>query len=212
MSILLAVTGGIAAYKAVDLARKLTTSGARVKTVMTENACRLVGPKSFEAVTGSAAHTDMWAAPDDHEIDHIALAEWAELVVVAPATANIIGKIAGGICDDLVSTVLCTCWAKPTLLAPAMNSNMWNNPRVQANVETVRQMGIKLIGPEEGPLACGAEGMGRMSEPQDILAAVEKLASEARAKKTGGSDNQDERTTDDRRGRTDDGRLTTKNQ
>jgi phosphopantothenoylcysteine synthetase/decarboxylase len=97
--------------------------------------------------------------------------------VVAPATANIIGKIANGICDDLLSTVLCTCWAKPALLAPAMNSNMWNNPAVQRNVKTAKEMGFELIGPEEGRLACGAEGIGRMSEPQDIIKAIERITS-----------------------------------
>jgi phosphopantothenoylcysteine decarboxylase/phosphopantothenate--cysteine ligase len=177
LKVLLGVTGGVAAYKAVDLARKLAGGGAIVKTVMTENACRLVGPKSFEAVTGSAAYTAMWENPEGHEISHIALVEWADIVVVAPATANIIGKVAGGICDDLLSTMLCVCWGKPTLLAPAMNNNMWSNPRVQANVETVKQIGFEIVGPDEGPLACGTEGMGRMSEPEAILAAVEKIAS-----------------------------------
>jgi phosphopantothenoylcysteine decarboxylase/phosphopantothenate--cysteine ligase len=175
LKVLLGVTGGVAAYKAVDLARKLVGGGAIVKTVMTENACRLVGPKSFEAVTGSAVYRGMWEDVEGHEINHIALVEWADIVVVAPATANIIGKIAGGICDDLLSTMLCVCWAKPTLLAPAMNNNMWSNPRVQANVETAKQIGFEIVGPEEGPLACGTEGVGRMSEPEVILAAVEKI-------------------------------------
>jgi phosphopantothenoylcysteine decarboxylase/phosphopantothenate--cysteine ligase len=177
LKVLLGVTGGVAAYKAVDLARKLVGGGAIVKTVMTENACRLVGPKSFEAVTGSAAYRGMWENVEGHEISHIALVEWADIVVVSPATANIIGKVAGGICDDLLSTMLCVCWGKPTLLAPAMNDNMWSNPRVQANVETAKQIGFEIVGPEEGPLACGTEGMGRMSEPEAILAAVEKIAS-----------------------------------
>jgi phosphopantothenoylcysteine decarboxylase/phosphopantothenate--cysteine ligase len=111
----------------------------------------------------------------------VALAEWADIVVVVPATANIIGKVAGGVCDDLLSTVLCTCWAKPTLVAPAMNSDMWANPAVQRNIETVRKMGWEVAGPERGRLACGAEGMGRMSEPQDILEAIEKVASKMKA-------------------------------
>jgi phosphopantothenoylcysteine decarboxylase/phosphopantothenate--cysteine ligase len=177
LNVLLGVTGGIAAYKAVDLARKLTSRGATVRTVITENACRLVGPKSFEGVTGSAVYTDMWDSSEDYKIKHISLVEWADLVVVVPATANIIGKVAAGICDDLLSTTLCVCWAKPTVFAPAMNNNMWGNPRVQANVETIKQAGFHLVGPEEGPLACGAEGPGRMAEPKDILAAVEKIAS-----------------------------------
>jgi len=183
LDVLLGVSGGVAAYKAVDLASKLTAIGARVKTVMTENACRLVGPKSFEAVTSSAVFTSLWETPGGHEIGHIALLDWADIVVVVPATANIIGKIANGICDDLLSTVLCACWAKPALLAAAMNSNMWNNPAVQRNVTVVKEMGFELIGPGEGRLACGAEGIGRMSEPEDILEAIEKIASKAKRKK-----------------------------
>ncbi len=183
LNVLLGVSGGVAAYKAVDLASKLSGAGAGVKTVMTENACRLVGPKSFEAVTSSAVLTSLWETPGGHEIGHIALVDWADIVVVAPATANIIGKIANGICDDLLSTVLCVCWAKPVLLAPAMNSNMWNNPAVQRNVKAVKEMGFELIGPEEGRLASGAEGIGRMSEPEDILEMVGKIASKAKRKK-----------------------------
>jgi phosphopantothenoylcysteine synthetase/decarboxylase len=181
LNILLGVAGGVAAYKAVDLASKLTARGARVSTVMTEAACRLVGPKSFEAVTRSAVYTTMWNRSEEYEISHIALVDSADLVVVAPATANIIGKIAGGICDDLLSTVLCACWPRiesgAALLAPAMNDKMWANPVVQNNVKTVKELGFQLIGPVEGRLACGAEGLGRMSEPQDITEAIETIAS-----------------------------------
>ncbi|MFH1716362.1 MAG: flavoprotein [Planctomycetota bacterium] len=182
LNILLGVTGGIAAYKAVDLASKLTAAGARVNTVMTEAACRLVGPKSFEAVTQSQVFTTMWSASEDCKIDHIALVDRSDIVVVAPATANIIGKIANGICDDLLSTVLCACWplieSGAALLAPAMNNNMWENPAVQNNVKMIKEMGFQLVGPVEGRLACGTEGVGRMAEPQDILKAIEKIASE----------------------------------
>jgi len=187
INILLGVSGGIAAYKVVDLASKLTAAGARVKTVMTEAACRLVGPKSFEAVTRSAVFTSLWDTPGEYEIDHIALVDWADIVVAAPATANIIGKIANGICDDLLSTLLCA--ASPLiesgaiLLAPAMNNNMWANPAVQRNIKTIKQMGFQLIGPETGRLACGTEGIGRMSEPKDILEAIEKIASKVKRKK-----------------------------
>lgn len=177
LNILLGVTGGIAAYKAVDLASKLTAAGAGVRTVMTESACRLVGPKSFEAVTGAAVYTSLWTEPEGHKSGHIALADWARLVVVAPASADIIGKAANGICDDLLSTTLCICWATPTLLAPAMNTRMWENPAVQRNIETLRATGVRLVGPAAGRLACGAEGIGRMAEPQEILAAIEELAS-----------------------------------
>jgi phosphopantothenoylcysteine decarboxylase/phosphopantothenate--cysteine ligase len=183
LSVLLGVSGGVAVYKAVDLASSLTGAGAKVRTVMTENACRLVGPKSFEAVTQSAVYTDLWGSSQEHKIGHITLAEGADVIVVAPATANIIAKLANGICDDLLSTVLCTCWAKPVLVAPAMNSDMWNNPAVRRNIQTVKKMGVEVVGPEKGRLACGTEGLGRMSEPQDILEAIGRIASKVKRKK-----------------------------
>ena len=214
LNILLGVTGGIAAYKAADLASKLTSAGASVNTVMTESACRLVGPKSFETVTQSAVFTSLWdldarfnlRAPAswkgagressiENRVGHIALVEWADIVVVAPATANIIGKIANGICDDLLSTTLCACWSLiksgATLLAPAMNNNMWTNVAVQRNVRAVKEMGFGVIGPVKGRLACGTEAIGRMAEPQDILKAIEKIASKVKrgkhkATQTGG--------------------------
>jgi phosphopantothenoylcysteine decarboxylase/phosphopantothenate--cysteine ligase len=172
--VLLGVSGGIAAYKAVDLASKLTAAGASVKTVMTENACRLVGPKSFEAVTGSEVYTTLWDAAE-YKIGHINLADWTDITAVAPATANIIGKIANGICDDLLSTILCACWEKPTILAPAMNERMWTNPAVRRNIEMIKENGVEIVGPGRGRLACGGEGEGRMSEPGEILEAIEKM-------------------------------------
>ena len=186
-NVLLGVTGGVAAYKAVDLASKLIAAGAKVTPVMTENACRFVGPKSFEAVTCSAVCTDLWSPPEGHRIGHIALADWADIVVVAPATANIIGKIANGICDDLLSTTVCACWpliqSGAVLIAPAMNEKMWANPVVKKNVGTIRDMGIQLVGPVEGRLACGTKGLGRMSEPQEILEAIGKIESQIKRKK-----------------------------
>jgi len=213
LNILLGVTGGIAAYKAADLASKLTSAGASVNTVMTKSACRLVGPKSFEVVTQSAVFTSLWdldarfnlrapaswkgagressiehrASRIENPVGHIALVECADIVVVAPATANIIGKIANGICDDLLSTTLCACWplikSGATLLAPAMNNNMWTNAAVQRNVKAVKEMGFGVIGPVKGRLACGTEAIGRMAEPQDILEAVEKIASKVKSGK-----------------------------
>ena len=176
LNILLGVTGGIAAYKVVDLAGRLVAAGAGVRTVMTRSACRFVGPASFEAITGAPVYTSLWRNPEDHKIAHIALADWANLVVVAPASADILGKAANGICDDLLSTTLCTCWATRTLYAPAMNTRMWENAAVQRNVAALRQMGAQMVGPVAGHLACGAEGIGRMAEPQDILQAIEQLA------------------------------------
>lgn len=184
LNILLGVTGGIAAYKAVDLAGKLTTAGAKVHTIMTENAVRFIQPISFQSVTGSQVHTSMWAESAEFKINHIALAELTDIVVIAPATANIIAKIANGICDDLLSTTLCALWDKPILLAPAMNTNMWTNPAVKWNIKAVKEMGIQITGPATGRLACGTEGIGRMSEPSDILKAVEKIAAKRKSKKT----------------------------
>ncbi len=178
INILLGVSGGIAAYKVVDLASKLTAAGARVKTVMTEAACRFVGQKSFEAVTGSAVFTSLWSKSEEHRIKHVSLVDWADIVVVAPATANIIGKIANGICDDLLSATFCVCWQKPILLAPAMNGNMWNNPIVQRNLKTLKEMGFNSIGPTKGRLADGTIAEGRMSEPKDILEAIEKIVTD----------------------------------
>jgi phosphopantothenoylcysteine decarboxylase/phosphopantothenate--cysteine ligase len=181
VKIVLGVSGGIAAYKSVDLASKMTAAGALVRTVLTENALRLVGAKSFEAVTGGPVYTSMWEG-EEFKIGHINLADWADVVVVAPATANIIGKFANGISDDLLSTVLCACWAKPMVFAPAMNERMWTNPAVQKNVKSLGQMGIELIGPQRGRLACGEEGIGRMTEPQDILEAVVRIATKVKRK------------------------------
>jgi phosphopantothenoylcysteine decarboxylase/phosphopantothenate--cysteine ligase len=142
---------------------------------MTENACKFILPKSFEAVTGRAVYTSMWENPAGYEIGHISLADSANIVVVAPATANIIGKIANGICDELLSTTLCACWQKKVLFAPAMNEKMWQNPTVQKNVKTLKDLGFEMIGPEKGRLACGTEGIGRMSEVADIIKRLEQM-------------------------------------
>ena len=176
--IVLGVSGGIAAYKSADLASKLTSEGGRVNCVLTESACQLIGPKTFEAVTGQQVFTKMWSSPEEYSITHIGLAEKADIVVLAPATANIIGKIAGGICDDLLSTIMCAVWNKPVIIAPAMNNNMWSNPSVQKNIETLRQMNFNVIGPEIGRLACGTEAIGRMTEPADIIKQIELMASQ----------------------------------
>jgi phosphopantothenoylcysteine decarboxylase/phosphopantothenate--cysteine ligase len=169
LKVLLAVTGGVAACKAVQLAGRLARAGAAVRTVMTDAACRLVGPKSFEAVTGMGVYTDMWQMGPPDSIGHVKLADWAEVVVVAPATADVIAKIANGICDDLASTVVCACWGTSVILAPAMNDRMWKNPAVQSNVKRLVEAGYTVVGPEKGPLACGREGVGRMSEPEKII-------------------------------------------
>ena len=175
-NILLGVSGGIAAYKAADLASKLTGAGAVVRTIMTESACKLITPATFEAVTGQPVYTSLWQGPEDFKIGHIQNADWADAVIVAPATANIIAKVATGVCDDLLSTTLCACWNKKVLIAPAMNSNMWANPIVQNNMSVLTdQLKFNTIGPESGRLACGTTGPGRMAEPADILTALSEF-------------------------------------
>jgi phosphopantothenoylcysteine synthetase/decarboxylase len=174
--ILLGITGGIAAYKAADLASKLAGSQATVRTVMTEAACKLVGPATLEAVTGQPVYTSLWTGPEEFKISHIQLVDWADCIVVAPATADIIAKAANGICDDLLSTTLCVCWDKKVLLAPAMNSQMWANPIVQKNLGILtEQLKYKTVGPETGRLACGTEGVGRMAEVPAIMEALAGL-------------------------------------
>jgi phosphopantothenoylcysteine decarboxylase / phosphopantothenate---cysteine ligase len=168
--IVLGVTGGIAAYKAVDVARQLTLLGFDVKVVMTEHATRLVGPATFRSVTGNMVATGMFddaAAP----MQHITLAREADLLVVAPATANILGRMAHGLADDLLSTTLLAT-RSPILVAPAMNVEMWRHPATRANLEVLRGRGVNVVGPESGPLACGEEGEGRMSEPASIVKAA----------------------------------------
>jgi phosphopantothenoylcysteine decarboxylase/phosphopantothenate--cysteine ligase len=173
--ILLGVTGGIAAYKAAALASRLTGRGAIVKTVMTEHATRLVTPRTFQAVTGQPVYTSLWHDASASSMEHIDLVDWADVCVVAPATANIIAKTVHGLCDDLLSTLLCVAWEKPRLFAPAMNTHMWQNPVTQKNVALLADMGIQMIGPNPGRLACGTQGPGRMAEPEDILQSLETL-------------------------------------
>lgn len=182
IKVLLGVSGGISAYKSVDLAARLAKAGASVRTVMTANAARLVGAVSFEAVTGGDVYTSMWDRPQQ-DVGHIGLADWADIVVIAPATANIIGKIANGICDDLLSTTACACWAKLWVVAPAMNTRMWQSPAVQRNVEFMtRQMDCRFAGPETGRLACGDQGVGRMAEPGSIAQAVAEVAARLKSR------------------------------
>ncbi len=176
VNILLGVSGAIPVYKAADLASKLTSAGAKVRCVMTASAAKLVTPRTFQALTGMPVYTDLWTDPKDFSITHIDLADSADIIVVAPATANIIAKTANGICDDLLSTTLCACWNKPFLIAPAMNTQMWTNPAVQQNIETLKKRQIEIIGPETGRLACGTEGTGRMTEPADIIKRIEQIA------------------------------------
>ncbi|MDH4099664.1 MAG: bifunctional phosphopantothenoylcysteine decarboxylase/phosphopantothenate--cysteine ligase CoaBC [Nitrospirota bacterium] len=176
--VLLGVTGSIAAYKAVEIARGLVKKGALVQTVMTASACRFVTPLTFAAVTGQPVFTNEIDFTENGEMSHISLAAQSDLVIVAPATANIIGKAAGGIADDLLSTLLLVA-RPPILMAPAMNCRMYEHPAVQKNIETLRTRGIEMEGPCSGDLACGEEGSGRMADPSDIIARAEAMLAQS---------------------------------
>ncbi len=169
--ILLAISGGIAAYKAPELVRALRREGHLVRCALTPEATRFVAPLTLQALTGETVRSDLFDPGEEGEIDHIGLADWADLVLVAPATANLIAKMASGLADDLVSAVLLATRA-PILVAPAMNVNMWQHPATQANRETLALRGIDFVGPDAGELACGWQGEGRMSDPETIAEAV----------------------------------------
>jgi len=170
--ILLAVSGGIAAYKVPELVRALDRGGHAVRCVLTEAATRFVSPLVLQTLTREPVRTSLLDPGQEGQIGHIDLADWAEAAVVAPATANVLAKLAHGIADDAVTTVLLATRA-PLLVAPAMNVNMWEHPATQANLALLRARGVQFVGPDAGELACGWEGAGRMSEPAAIAGAVE---------------------------------------
>ena len=170
--ILLGVTGGIAAYKAVEVVSRLRKAGAEVRVVMTREATEFVTELTFREISGNPVAVDMWAPVQHWNVAHIALAEWADAVLVAPATANIIAKAALGVADDMLSTTLLAVTA-PVFFAPAMNSNMYAHPATQKNLDILVKRGLHIIPPGTGKLACGAEGPGRLAEPADIVAALE---------------------------------------
>jgi phosphopantothenoylcysteine decarboxylase/phosphopantothenate--cysteine ligase len=176
--VLLGVTGGIAAYKAAHLTRLLTAAGAVVTVVMSESATRFVGPDTFAALTGRPAHTSLWERPG--EVLHVRLAHEADLAVVAPATANLIAKLAAGIADDLLTATLLE-YGGPLVLAPAMHTGMWQHPATSGNAQVLRARGARIAGPVAGPLAHGDEGMGRMAEPEAIMEEVADALTDALA-------------------------------
>ena len=169
MRIIVGITGGIAAYKAPELVRLLKKQGHEVRCAATEHALQFVTRVTLETVSGAPLYSDLFASG---RTEHISLKDWGEMLIVAPATANIIGKVANGIADDALSTLLLAFSGKPVIMAPAMNCEMWAHPAVQRNIETLKAWGIRMVGPEEGELACGVSGVGRMSEPEAIAAAV----------------------------------------
>ncbi len=174
--IVLGVCGGIAAYKAAELVRLYVKAGAEVFVVMTEAARQFVTPLTFQTLSGNPVHGELFDLIQEREIGHISLAERADLVVVAPATANLVGKVASGIADDLLTTTLMATRA-PVLFAPAMNSNMWENPIYQHNQGKLQKLGYHFLEPATGLLACGWEGKGKLPDPEVILAETRRLLS-----------------------------------
>lgn len=173
--ILLCVCGGIAAYKAAELVRRLGDAGAQVQVAMTDNAQRFVGATTFQALSGRPVRTSLWDEAAEAAMGHIELARWPDRIVIAPATANTIARLAHGFADDLVST-LCLATDAPITIAPAMNRLMWANPATKANVETLRGRGVLVLGPEAGDQACGEVGEGRLLEPDAIVAALARAS------------------------------------
>lgn len=181
MKVLLGVTGGIAVYKACDLVRRLREDGQQVQVVMTGAATRFVTPMTFEVLTGRPVATSLWD-PSDPSIDHIRLARWPDVIAIAPATANTIGRLAHGLADDLLSTVVLASREDVcVLIAPAMNTAMWDNPLVQRNLEILRAVDggrrYRIVPPTAKTLACGEEGVGALADEAEILAAIEECKS-----------------------------------
>lgn len=172
--VLLIVSGGIAAYKSLELVRLLRRDGVAVSAVLTEGGAQFVTPLSLQALTEEKVYSSLWSLTDESEMGHIQLSRAADLLVVAPASANMLAKMAAGIADDLASTVLLAT-DKPVLVAPAMNVRMWTHPATQANMATLRGRGVHAVGPEEGAMACNEHGFGRLAEPPAILAAIQAL-------------------------------------
>ncbi len=174
--IVLGVTGGIAAYKSAEIVSRLRHSGANVHVIMTRNATEFIAPLTFQTLSANQVVTDTFEAPEYWNVEHVALAKLADIFVVAPATANILAKMASGIADDMLSTTLLATKAQ-ILVAPAMNTGMWTAPATQNNVKVLKERGVRMIGPESGMLACGDEGAGRMSEPEMIVEEICRILS-----------------------------------
>jgi len=172
-NIVLGVTASIAIYKACEITRRLKKEGFWVTTVMTPHAQELIRPIVFQSLSGGKVYTGLFDSPQDSQIEHISLAERADLVLVAPATANIIGKIASGVSDDLLTCVVCATQAQ-VLIAPAMNQNMYKNKITQGNIRKLKSLGYKFIEPVRGRLACGREGIGCLAAPEDIVKEVKR--------------------------------------
>ena len=174
-NIVLGVTGGIAAYKSAEIVSRLCHSGAKVHVIMTRNATEFVAPLTFQTLSANPVVTDTFTPPEYWNVEHVALAKLADVFVIAPATANILAKMANGIADDMLSTTVLATKA-PILVAPAMNTGMWTAEATRENVKTLRKRGVLFEGPDSGILACGDEGTGRMSEPETIVERIKEIA------------------------------------
>jgi len=176
-NILVGVTGGIAAYKSAGIVSLLKKKGYNVKVVMTENATKIIGPLTLETLSRNRIYVDMWDSNPHYEVEHISLADWADMVLIAPATYNIIGKVANGIADDMLTTILAAVSIrKPVFFALAMNVNMYENPILKENINKLSSFGYRFIDAEEGLLACNYSAKGRMSEPEDIVDEIERYS------------------------------------
>ena len=176
-NILVGVTGGIAAYKSAGIISLLKKKGHNVKVVMTENATKIIGPLTLETLSRNRIYVDMWDSNPHYEVEHISLADWADMVLIAPATYNIIGKVANGIADDMLTTILSAVSVrKPVFFALAMNVNMYENPILKENIDKLKSFGYRFIDAEEGLLACNYSAKGRMSEPEDIVDEIERYS------------------------------------
>jgi phosphopantothenoylcysteine decarboxylase/phosphopantothenate--cysteine ligase len=174
LHILLGVSGGIAAYKAAELVRRLRDAGAEVRVVLTENATRFVSPLTFQALSGQPVRSGLWDEAAEAAMGHIELARWAQRILIAPASADLIARLAHGFADDLLTT-LCLASAAPLAIAPAMNQQMWAHAATQANISTLRERGVDLLGPADGSQACGEFGAGRLLEADSIVAEIVAL-------------------------------------
>ena len=176
-NILVGVTGGIAAYKSAGIVSLLKKKGYNVKVVMTENATKIIGPLTLETLSRNRIYVDMWDSNPHYEVEHISLADWADMVLIAPATYNIIGKVANGIADDMLTTVISAVSVrKPVFFALAMNVNMYENPILKENINKLKSFGYRFIDAEEGLLACNYSAKGRMSEPENIVDGIERYS------------------------------------
>ncbi len=184
LTIVLGISGSIAAYKGADLASRLAKRGHDVHCVLTRAAKELVTPATFHPLTGNPVYSDLWdqgAAASDYRVEHVGLADRAHVFAIAPCTANTIGKLAAGLADDFLSTLV-LAFPGPVVIAPAMNDNMYVHPAVRRNIATLREFGYRFVDPEEGDLACGRSGVGRLADLDKIVAAIEAAGSEGKPK------------------------------